>query len=344
MLRARGVDIDDDVAEIRRELKLGPIRDDMMTPMASRIMQAARSVGLDWNKLDKFLDLDRWRPEYSFGYYGDPHGVKRSAKMYVDDAVAGGATLINLAKAERVLVESGKATGVEFRQGGQLRQASADAVVIAAGGIGSPLILRASGIPEAGFDYFFDPLITVAGTVKDVRLQHNEIPMSAGTLMSEGYMMADMALPPPLHFFFAAEVGKLSKLFSFKSTARIMIKARDTLGGRITGGGVFGVRKKLNPEDRDKLMQGFENAKRVLKAAGATDIYKTWYLAAHPGGTVKLGELVDGNLQTKFQNLFVCDCSVIPRAWGLPPTLTLLGLGRYLGRKLAGEQVPEKVA
>jgi hypothetical protein len=32
-------------------------------------------------------------------------------------------------------------------------------VVISAGGIGSPVILRASGMLEAGYDFFFDPLI-----------------------------------------------------------------------------------------------------------------------------------------------------------------------------------------
>jgi choline dehydrogenase-like flavoprotein len=342
MLRARGVDIAGDVEHIRRELRVAPLRDDMMTPMARRILEAARQVGLGWKKLDKFIDQERWRPEYRFGYYGDPHGVKWSAKMFVDEAVAGGATLVDRAKVERVLVEGDSATGVEYRKRGRLQRASADAVVVAAGGIGSPVILRASGIPEAGFDYFFDPLISVAGTVKDVRLQHNEIPMSAGVLMDEGYMMTDMALPPAVHMAFTAEVGRLTRLLAFRSTARIMVKARDTLGGRITAGG--GVRKKLQPADRDKLMHGFENAKRVLRAAGAKNVYKTWYFAAHPGGTVKLGELVDARLQTRFRNLYVCDCSVIPEAWGLPPTLTLLGLGRRLGRQLAGERVKRQAA
>ncbi|MGV7223994.1 MAG: GMC oxidoreductase [Nitrospinales bacterium] len=57
-------------------------------------------------------------------------------------------------------------------------------------------------------------------------------------------------------------------------------------------------------------------------------------MAAHPGGTVKVGEALDSNLQTEFDNLYVCDCSVIPEAWGLPPTLTILGLGKRLSRYL----------
>jgi len=77
--------------------------------------------------------------------------------------------------------------------------------------------------------------------------------------------------------------------------------------------------------------------KNILKNAGAKSIFKTRYLAAHPGGTVKVGELVDSNLMTKYDNLFVCDCSVIPEAWGMPPTTTIIGLGKRLAKYLSKE-------
>ena len=55
---------------------------------------------------------------------------------------------------------------------------------------------------------------------------------------------------------------------------------------------------------------------------------------------MKIGELVDANLKTRIDNLYVCDCSVIPEAWGLPPTLTLLALGKRLARHLVAERQP----
>ena len=61
-------------------------------------------------------------------------------------------------------------------------------------------------------------------------------------------------------------------------------------------------------------------------------------MAAHPGGTVKVGKLVDSNLKTEYENLYVCDCSVIPEAWGLPPTSTIIGLGKRLAKYLAAEK------
>ena len=119
-----------------------------------------------------------------------------------------------------------------------------------------------------------------------------------------------------------------------------MIKARDTLGGRLTDRG--GVRKRLIKKDMDRLEKGYRRAKEILERAGAKGIYKTWKLAAHPGGTVRIGDLVDSNLETRIKNCYVCDCSVIPEAWGLPPTLTLLSLGKRLAHHLVGENKKSK--
>ena len=333
LFRRHGVDLTADEAAARAELPIAPLADALMTPMALRIMAAARELGLDWRKLDKAMDQTGWKPEHSFGYYGDVHGVKWSARMFVDEAVAQGAVLINGAKVTRVLQDHGCATGVEYVKDGAVCRASAERVVLAAGGIGSPLILRASGIAEAGHDVFIDPLITVCGTMKDVRLQGNEIPMSAGVhLEDEGCVLSDLALPRMLHTLFAAQALRPDKLLAWRSTARIMVKWKDALGGRITDRG--GLRKPLTAADRQTRRHGYEMARRVLQAAGATDIYKTWTIAAHPGGSVKIGQLLDTNLKSPIENLHVCDCSVIPEAWGLPPSLSLVALGKRLARHL----------
>ena len=93
MLAAYGVDVTDTVQEARAELPVGPLKDEMMTPMAARLMESAQRLGFDWQKLDKFMYQERWKPEYAFGYYGNPTGVKWSARVYVEEAQALGATL-----------------------------------------------------------------------------------------------------------------------------------------------------------------------------------------------------------------------------------------------------------
>ena len=115
---------------------------------------------------------------------------------------------------------------------------------------------------------------------------------------------------------------------------QIMVKAKDELSGSLTDSG--GIRKVLDDNEKRKLSRGYERAKKILKNAGAKGIFKTGYLAAHPGGTVKVGKLVDSNLKTAYDNLYVCDCSIIPEAWGLPPTSTIIGLGKRLAKYLLG--------
>jgi len=335
MLKSYGIDIVNEVDETITELPVAPLKDEMVGPMSKRIMESAHDLGYNWEKLDKFMYQDRWKPEYKFGHYGDPHRVKWSARMFVEEALDNGAVLMNRAKVTKVIIEDKTAVGVEYTKGRKKSKVFASKVIISAGGIGTPVILRASGIKRAGYDFFFDPLIGVRGTIKDINVPNSEIPMSAGVHMEdEGYMMTDLAHPFAFTALFAAEVFRFDKMFDRSNTLQIMVKAKDTLGGRLTDRG--GVRKNLDKNDKWKLLRGYERAKRILNNAGAKDIFKTWYLAAHPGGTVKIGEIVDSNLKTEYENLYVCDCSVIPEAWGLPPTSTIIGLGKRLAKHLSG--------
>ena len=112
----------------------------------------------------------------------------------------------------------------------------------------------------------------------------------------------------------------------------IMIKIKDQLGGRITWNG--GVRKSLTDADKQKLNKGYERAKKILENAGAKGVFSGWNVAAHPGGTVKVNHMLDSDLKTEKDNLYVCDCSVIPEGWGLPPTLSLLALGKRLAKHI----------
>jgi len=176
-------------------------------------------------------------------------------------------------------------------------------------------------------------LIGVRGTVKHIEVPPGEIPMSCGVHMEdEGYIMTDMSHPFATTALFAAGVLRLDQMFSRRKTLQIMVKAKDELGGSITDRG--GIRKILDKNEKQKLKRGYERAKEILKNAGAKGIFRTPCLAAHPGGTVKVGDLLDSDLKTEYDGLYVCDCSVIPEAWGLPPTATIIGLGKRLSKHL----------
>jgi len=328
MFDAHDIDLAPQLAALRDELPIGQLPDALIGPLASRIRQGALARQLAWRKLDKLIRPAICRSGCWRCAYGCPFGAKWTARDFVDEAVQLGATLIDQAKVESVIVENGRATGVRYRLGSEHRQAMGHNIILAAGGIGTPRLLHASGLLPAGSSFFSDPVVAVMGHVDDID-GGAEVPMAAGLyLQQEGIALADMTLPKPMFQAFAAQVGRLDRLASHAGTLSIMVKIRDEIGGSI---GPHWVDKTLTASDRSKLAAGVEMARDILRAAGARKIFKSWHFAAHPGGSVRIGEGVDSNLQTAIANLYVCDASVIPQPWGLPPTLTLLCLGKRLG-------------
>jgi len=333
MLARHGVDITAEVEELKAELPYGELDDELVGPLAKRIMESAQAVGFDWKKLPKLVYQEHCRPGCDKCTVGCPHGAKWTSRIFVDEAIDSGAVFFDRTRVDRVIIEDGEATGVEAMTREGRKFFHGGRVVLSAGGIGTPVILRASGIAGAGNDFFYDPLAVVMGVVDDVE-GGREFPMAAGIHLEEdGYVMTDLVWPRWLYQLFTAEVFRFDRLASHSRTLPIMVKIRDSLSGRLTRRG--GVRKDLTEADRAKVRSGVERAKGILEHAGAKGVFCTRYLAAHPGGTARIDDVVDANLRTEIDGLYVCDASVIPEECGLPPTLTLLGLGKRLGKHLA---------
>jgi choline dehydrogenase-like flavoprotein len=332
MFDSYGINIRNEIEELKQELPIAPLSDDLTGPAANRIMQSAKDLGYDWQKIPKLVYQDKCRPNCDKCLLGCPYSAKWTARMFIEEACTRGAILLSNATAKRIITKRGAAKGVAFSTKGREHQVFSPLIVLAAGGIGTPPLLLSAGIKNAGYAFFFDPLITVMGSVRDMK-GGKEFPMATGFLdEDEGYVMTDLIWPKFFYWLFTSQVFRLDRLAAHKNTLSIMIKVKDNLGGYLTSRG--GVRKRLSDSDRKKLKRGYQVAKKILKNAGARNIYKTWYFAAHPGGTSKINDVVDVNLKTEIDNLYVCDCSVIPESWGLPPALTLLSLGKRLAKHL----------
>lgn len=332
MFAAHGIDLAPALRELRAELPIGPLPDSLVGPMAARIMQGARTLGLDWQKLDKMIRPRICRSGCWRCAYGCPFGAKWTARDFLDEAGQHGTQLLDNAKVRRVLLDNGRATGVEFVRDGQLQRAHAGIVVLAGGGVGSPRLLHSSGLRPRGSSFFSDPVIAVMGSVDDID-GGAEVPMAAGVRFdADGISLADMTLPKPMYQGFTAQAGRLDRLLAHRQTLCIMVKIRDEIGGAV---GPRWASKPLLVSDRQKLDTGVAMARDILAAAGAKHVFQSRHFAAHPGGSVRIGDGVDSDLQAGAAKLFVCDASVIPQAWGLPPTLTLLCLGTRLGEHLA---------
>jgi choline dehydrogenase-like flavoprotein len=332
MFEALGIDLQPALASLRAELPLAPLPDNLVGPMAARIAEAARAAGLDWRKLDKMIRPQSCRSGCWRCLYGCPFGAKWSARDFVEEAQRHGARLAERSKVLRVLVEGGRAAGVEVQSGGAQRIVRAPLVVLAGGGIGSPRLLHASGLGRRHAPFFSDPVVAVMGSVDDID-GGAEVPMVAGMhLEDEGIALADLTLPRPMYQAFATQVGRLDRLLAHRRTLSVMVKIRDEIGGAV---GPRWADKRLTALDRAKLAKGVALARSILAQAGARQVFSSWHFAAHPGGSVRIGAGVDADLASATPGLYVCDASVLPGPWGLPPSLTLLALGVRLGRQLA---------
>ena len=332
MFAAHGIDLAPPLAALRAELPLAPLPDRLVGPMAARLMTAAHAAGFAWEKLDKMIRPQACRSGCWRCVYGCPFGAKWSARDFVDAACGHGAALLDRSRVLRVLMEDGRTAGVEFVRDGVRHTARAPLVVLAAGGIQSPRLLHASGLRPRHASFFSDPVVAVMGTVDDLD-GGAEVPMAAGaSFHAEGVSLADLALPRPMYQAFTLQAGRVDRMTAHARTLGVMVKIRDDVGGSI---GPRWVDKRLTRGDRARFDRGIAMARSILEEAGAHHVFATHHFAAHPGGSVPIGAAhgVDGALRAA-PGLHVCDASVIPGAWGLPPTLTLLCLGEWLGDRL----------
>ncbi|MRV71012.1 FAD-dependent oxidoreductase [Duganella sp. FT92W] len=330
-----GVDLSSELQALRAELPMAPLPDELIGPMAQRLMQAGQAAGLAWRKLDKMIRPQICRTGCWRCVYGCPFGAKWTARDFIDEAVCHGAHLLDQTRALRIMHEKGQATGIECRHDGKTLIIHATHIILAGGGIGTPRLLHASELAPRTSPFFSDPVVAVMGIADDIH-GGAEVPMAAGVYFQEqGISLADLTLPKPMYQAFALQVGRIDRLFSHAQTLSVMVKIRDEIGGHI---GPRWVNKSLQQNDKAKFRDGIALARTVLKEAGARRLFKSWHFAAHPGGSVRIGQGVDHHLRTPLSGLYVCDASVIPEPWGLPPTLTLLSLGKRLGKAIASGQ------
>jgi len=331
-----GFDLSREVEEIKKEIHIQPLPDNFLGPRGKIIMESAMDLGFKWKKHDRMLkDPSKCRYGDNSAFLGDKTGSRWCARDWVMEAVNGGASLMNETFCEEVIIDGGKAVGViaKDKKGGEI-EIGADKVVIAAGGIGSPLILQKSGIHEAGRSFFVDPYLQVFGHVDKKIEQVKEPIRQAGVLIEEdGIILGDGALPSPVYKQVAFRSAQPGKVFKAKNVLTILVEIADELTGSVSAAGE--ILKKLTEEDQAKLDKGIILAQKILHNAGAKDIWSSKLIGGvHLGGTCKIGDIVDSNLKTRIDNLYVGDSSVLPKALARPPVLTIMALAKRLAKQL----------
>lgn len=340
------IDIDREVGEAEAELHIAPLPAELRGTASTRIAQAAGALGHAWFAQPKFMSPARAKKFTCTAscMLGCRCKAKWNAGEWIDDAVKAGAQLHTGARIQRVIREGGQATGIEGTMGGRRFTATAPVVVLSAGGIGTPRILQSSGLARAGDGMAMDVTVMVYGMDSE-RGTGNEPPMTwSWENDDEGYMLSTLIDPWLLYPLGAMRVGLKPALTwpKWGNVLGVMIKLKDDLSGGVFAGGK--IRKPLTEPDTVRLARARRMSERILIEAGAdpSSIFMRPLMGTHPSGTVRIGTMLDTDLKTEIDGLYVCDASTFPESLDRPTVLTIIGLGKRLASHLLGTSRPRE--
>ena len=320
-LKNMGIDLEDDFKHIENEMGVSTLPDSHFGRGTRLITESAELLDFNVEKMPKFINPKTCKPCGKCAF-GCSRNSKWTSMEYVKDALDHGAKLIENTEVTDLIINNGEVKGVKNSD----KEYLADIVVVSAGGIGTPRILRRAGI-DAGNNLFVDTFVTVGGVLKDIEF-NSEVQMNALIKLD------DLILSP----HYSTILHDKLKNYRIRETdiLGMMIKIGDEGSGKVRENHI---EKYSTSKDVSLITKGSAVAGAILKESGVdpTTLTSTLARGAHPGGTAAIGDIVDGNLETEISGLFVADASVFPMAPGAPPVLTIVALARRLGRYIKNE-------
>lgn len=223
--------------------------------------------------------------------FGCPTNAKQAMHIsYLPRAERAGATVYSCVRVDRIIVDDGEARGVAAtildragRSKGHMT-VRARQVVLAAGAIYSPVLLKVSGVPDpsghTGRNLRIHPATGVGG------LFASGAPFWSGTLQSyyideffdsHDLMFEATTTVPGIGAGSVPGIGAraMTELQDFSKLATLGFSVADTSRGRVnvTRRGTPFVTYRLNATDARRVSLGLTIAAEVLLAAGASKVY-----------------------------------------------------------------------
>lgn len=212
--------------------------------------------------------------------FGCPTDAKRSTQVsYVPLALQAGATLYTGVRAERVLIDRGRAFGVLGRAGPRTLTVRAERVVVACGALLTPLLLEASGAGlrsgQLGRNLSIHPAVATMALF-DERIDGSKaIPQGYAIeqFHDEGLLFEGVFAPLDLTAATLPQLGPrlVEILESYDRLACFGVMLEDESRGRVRRGpgGRPLITYWLSPHDVARLKRAVEILARVYFAAGA---------------------------------------------------------------------------
>ncbi|MFD8008514.1 GMC family oxidoreductase [Streptomyces mirabilis] len=217
---------------------------------------------------------------------GCPTGAKQSVQLSVlPEACASGARIVTGARVRRILVDRDRpggprAAGVLVRRpdGSELEILS-PLVVVAAGALQTPPLLRRSGLgghPRLGRNLSVHPAISVAGRFGRPVTGWKGVLQSVGVehLRDDGILIEATAAPAGMSSFVLPGIGRelRRELEGTDQLATLGAMIADRPSGRVLGRDRTLLRYGLTPRDAGRLLRAQRAMGRLLFAAGAEEV------------------------------------------------------------------------
>ncbi|HKP18617.1 MAG TPA: GMC family oxidoreductase [Gaiellaceae bacterium] len=286
---------------------------------------------------------------------------KSTMNTYIADTLAGGLLELRAdAAVERVLIADGEATGVEFVDaGGERHGVHAGAVVVAAGALNTPQLLRRSGVDNqaVGRHLGLHPVRLVYGLFDEPQDAHMVYPITAHCMDyahddDGGFVVEATTIQDPISFAttLTDERGPfwgprlVEAVRGFRNWVGVLALVTDENNATVVVGedGAERFEVDFQPGEQRRLEASLQFSRDVLEAAGAKQVCWTGLASTHVQGSCRMGDdparsVVDRNGEShEVKRLFVGDASLIPRTMSVNPSLTIMALATRLADHLDG--------
>lgn len=299
--------------------------------------------------------------------FGCPTSAKQHTGItYVPRARAAGARILPGASVARVLVRGGRVRGVESSIG----EVRAPTVILAAGTIHTPTLLKRSGLGadsgQLGRNLTIHPATAVFALMDEVVDMGRGVPQSfyIDEFAADGIMFEGVAGPPAYAAIALPLTGRrhAEVMASYRQLAQFGLMVSDRPRGRIVSiRGRPVIRYDLDRRDLERFRIGLRRLEQLFKAAGAREVFlplprgvtpeqvrarNLKLMGFHPLGTARADArashgVVDGDLAVHgVPGLHVADGSVVPSALGVNPQMTIMSLATRLAFRLLGKPCP----
>jgi choline dehydrogenase-like flavoprotein len=285
---------------------------------------------------------------------------KSTMNTYIADAWARG--LLELRPeswVDRVLLDGGAATGVEYSDSaGEQHTVRSDTVVVAGGALNTPQILKRSGLdaPAIGKNLGLHPVRLVYGLFDEPQDSHMTYPVSSHCMAYQhdedgGYVIEASTIQDPISFATTLrdEDGPMwgprltEAVGKFRHWIGLLAMVNDENNAEVVvdENGMERFDLDFNERELKRIEDSFAFSRRVLEAAGATQVCWTGLSSTHAQGSCRMGDdpersAVDRNGKVHgVDGLYVGDGSLVPRTLSVNPSLTIMTLATRLADHLA---------